>query len=234
MLIEKIIRKLKNDPDYKWESAYSIRDLVIISEGRFRQIIRGFLLKPFMKKSSGLIFVGNNVRVRHAYQFEVGKNLILEDHVNINALSFNGIKFGDHVSIGRNSTLLGTGIISHKGVGITIGNRTGINVNAYLGGQGGITIGDDVIMGPNVQIFSENHNFSDPTLTIKEQGLTRSGVIIGNNCWIGGGTTILDGVTIGDGCVIAAGSVVNKSVPANSVVGGVPAKIIKNRLSTDG
>ncbi|WDF53997.1 acyltransferase [Mucilaginibacter sp. KACC 22063] len=230
MLIEKVIRKLKNNPDYKWESPYTTRDLIAISWVRLWQAIRGLCLKPFMKRSSGLVFLGRQVKVRHAYQIEAGKNLILEDNVFVNALSFNGVKFGDHVSIGRNSTLLGTGIVSHKGIGITIGSRTGINAGAYLGGQGGITIGDDVIMGPNVQIFSENHNFSDPDIIIKEQGLTRSGVIIGSNCWIGGGATILDGVTVGNGCVIAAGSVVNKSVPDNSIVAGVPARIIKSRI----
>jgi len=119
---------------------------------------------------------------------------------------------------------------AYKGTGITIGDRTGISARAYFAGQGGITIGDDVIMGPGVQIFSENHNFSDSATTIKAQGVTKAPVIIGNNCWLGAGTTILAGVTVGDGCVVAAGSVVNKSIPANSIAAGVPAKVIKSRI----
>lgn len=231
MFIENLIRKLKNDPDYKWESTYSVKDLVYVTLFRSEQMIRGLFLKPFLEKSSGLIFIGSNVKVRHGYQFSAGKNLILEDNVSINALSFDGIKFGDHVSIARDSILFCTGIISFKGKGITIGNRTGISARVYMAGQGGIYIGDDVIMGPNVQIFSENHHFSDLSKTIKEQGVVKEPVTIGNNCWIGGGATILAGVHIGDGCVIAAGSVVNKSVPANSIVAGVPAKVIKSRES---
>jgi acetyltransferase-like isoleucine patch superfamily enzyme len=229
MIVEKLIRKLKNDPNYKWESAYSARDLFSVSMHRSIQIIRGLFLKPFIKKSTGLLFIGRRVKVRHGYQLIAGKNLILEDNVSINALSINGIHLGDHVSIARDSILFCTGVIAQKGTGITIGDRTGISARAYLAGQGGITIGNDVIMGPNVQIFSENHNFSDRLITIKEQGVTRQSVSIGNNCWLGAGATILAGVTIGDGCVVAAGSVVNKSFAENSIVAGVPAQAIKSR-----
>lgn len=229
MLIEKLIRKLKNDPNYKWENPYSVRDLTCIMATRFGQALRGLFLKLFLKRSSGLIFLGSNVKVKHAYQLSVGKNFILEDNASVNALSDQGITIGDHVSIARDSIIFCTGIISQKGTGITIGHRTGINARAYLGGQGGITIGNDVIMGPNVQIFSENHNFAQPAMPIKQQGVTRKAVTIGNGCWIGAGATILAGVDIGDGCVIAAGSVVTKSVPANMIVAGVPARIIKSR-----
>ncbi len=229
MFIEQLIRKVKNDPNYKWENSYSFRDLVVITLGRAEQIVRGLFWKLFLKKSHGLIFIGSQVKIKHAYQISTGKNLILEDRVSINALSENGIILGDHVSIARDSILFCTGIISQKGTGITIGNRTGISARAYFAGQGGITIGDDVIFGPNVQIFSENHVFSNLSVNIKEQSVTKHAVFIGNNCWIGGGATILAGVSICDGCVIAAGSVVTKSVPPNSIVAGVPAKLVKNR-----
>lgn len=228
-MIEKIIRKLKNDPNYKWESAYSVRDLACVTRVRAWQAFRGIFLKPFMKKSHGLIFLGSHVKVRHAYQLSAGKNLILDDNVSINALSVNGIQLGDDVSIARDSILFCTGVIAQKGTGITIGHRTGIGSRAFLAGQGGITIGNDVITGPNIQVFSENHNFSDTGKTIKDQGVTKQATVIGNNCWLGAGITILAGVHIGDGCVIAAGSVVTRSVPPNSVVAGVPAKVIKTR-----
>lgn len=228
-MVETIIKKLKNDPNYKWDSAYSGRDLVIVTWMRSWQALRGLFLKPFLKRSLGLVFLGCRVKVKHAYQLSAGKNLILDDNVSINALSVNGIQLGNHVSIARDSILFCTGIIAQKGTGIIIGDRTGIGARAFIAGQGGVTIGNDVITGPNIQIFSENHNFNDTLHTIKEQGVTKQPTVIGNNCWLGGGITILAGVTIGDGCVIAAGSIVTKSVPPNSVVAGVPAKVVKTR-----
>lgn len=228
-MIEKLIRKLKNDPNYKWESPHTTRDLLSISWVRVWQLVRGMMLKPFLKKSSGFLFVGRRVKVRHAYKITAGKNLILEDNVSLNALSEDGIVFGDNVSIARDCILFCTGVVAYRGKGITIGDRTGMSARAYLAGQGGITIGADVIMGPNVKIFSENHLFADLNVTIKEQGVAKQAVSVGNNCWIGAGSTILAGVTIGDGCVVAAGSVVNRSFPANSVIGGIPAKLLKTR-----
>src|ERR1700743_2485640 len=123
MLVEKLIKKLKNDPDYKLESSHSARDLFSISIHRSVQALRGLFLKPFLRKSKGLMFIGKHVKVRHGYQITAGKSLILEDNVSLNALSDNGITFGDHVSIARDSILFCTGVIAHRGVGITIGDR---------------------------------------------------------------------------------------------------------------
>jgi acetyltransferase-like isoleucine patch superfamily enzyme len=110
-----------------------------------------------------------------------------------------------------------------------MGNNVGINSQCYIAGQGGIVIGDDVDIGPQVKIFSENHNFSDKSIAIRTQGVKRIGVQIGKDCWIGSGVTILDGVEVGQGSVVAAGSVVTANVPVNCIVAGVPAKVIKTR-----
>ena len=86
-----------------------------------------------------------------------------------------------------------------------------------------------MIFGPRVNVFSENHIFDRLDTPIKNQGVKKENTIIGNNVWIGANASIMAGVKVGNGCVIAAGSVVTKDIPDFSVVGGVPAKIIKNR-----
>jgi acetyltransferase-like isoleucine patch superfamily enzyme len=226
-MIAKIISKLKGDSTYNIGSTYSSREWFVILYERGFQILRGFIAKLFLLKVKGICFKGRNVIIKHRSLFSSGKNLILESNVSINALSETGINLGDNVTISRNCTLICTGVISHKGVGITIGNNTGINSYCYLGGQGGIEIGDNVIIGPQVKIFSENHNFSDASTIIKNQGVTRLGVKIESDCWIGSGATILDGVVLKKRTVVAAGSVVNQSFEENSLIGGIPAKLIK-------
>ena len=79
-----------------------------------------------------------------------------------------------------------------------------------------------------INIHSENHNFANTTKLIREQGVTSKGISIGNNVWVGAKVTFLDGCVVGNNCVVAAGAVVNGVFPDNCVIGGVPAKIIKN------
>ena len=230
-LISNLIARLKNNPAYKWESEYTLRCLIVIIYGRGIQLVRGTVTRMFIK-SKGLVFTGRNVVIKHKHLLTAGKNLILEDNVYINALSSEGIELKDNVTIARDCTLICTGVVAQKGKGIKIGHNTGINAGAYLAGQGGIEIGNDVIIGPGVKIFSENHNFSAKEKIIKHQGVNREGVKIKDNCWIGANVTVLDGVTIGGGCVIAAGSVITRSVPENTVAGGIPARVLRKRFDT--
>ena len=122
-----------------------------------------------------------------------------------------------------------TGVLRDLGESLTIGNNVGINHYCFIGVRGNIKIGDNVIFGPRVSVFSENHNFDRLDIPIKDQGETRKDTLIGNDVWIGASSVILSGVKIGDGAIIAAGSVVNKDVPSNAIVAGVPAKMIKRR-----
>jgi galactoside O-acetyltransferase len=95
--------------------------------------------------------------------------------------------------------------------------------------SGGFTIGNNVMMGPFVFVETANHRFDRLDAPVREQGLEYAQVTINDDVWIGANSTILPGVTIGKGAVIAAGAVVTKDVPADAVVGGVPARVIKNR-----
>lgn len=228
--IQNYIRRIKGDSIYTIDSNIKITDLIFLVIKRFSQRLRGLCRRFLGVNSGGNMFLGRNVYFDHRNHLKVGKNVIIEDNVYINALGKDGIIIGNDVTIQRNSILIVTGVIQNIGKGIIIHDNVGINSGAYLGGQGGITIGRNVIIGPGVNIFSENHVFEDVNQLIKKQGESRMEVHIQEDCWIGSGSTILAGVTIGKGSVVAAGAVVNKSFPEFSVIGGVPAKLIKSRV----
>lgn len=117
-------------------------------------------------------------------------------------------------------------IFSHR---ISVGKRVIVNVNGYIDGRGGITIGDHVIIGPNCVISSCEHNHQDMDVPIYQQPVKYAPITIGNDVWIGANVFVKCGVTIGDGSVIAAGTTVGKDVPAYCVFGGSPGKIIGYR-----
>ncbi len=105
-----------------------------------------------------------------------------------------------------------------------IGKNVFINFNCTFLDMGGITIEDDVLIGPNVSLLTEGH----PVSPEERHSLIPKSIHIRKNAWIGAGATILQGVTIGENAIIAAGAVVSKDVPGNTIVGGIPAKIIKH------
>jgi acetyltransferase-like isoleucine patch superfamily enzyme len=115
------------------------------------------------------------------------------------------------------------------GKNITVGKNVFINSCCQFQDQGGITIGDDALIGHRVVIATLNHGIQ----ANDRVSLYPAPTTIGNRVWIGAGAVVLPGVTIGDNAIIAAGAVVTKDVPANTIVGGVPAKIIKKIETVD-
>lgn len=113
------------------------------------------------------------------------------------------------------------------GQNIVIGKDVFLNASCHFQDQGGITIGDGTLIGHGVVLATLNHDM-DPE---RRQDTVPSPIVIGRNVWIGANATVTPGVTIGDGAVVAAGAVVTRDVPPMTVVGGVPAKIIKTIAS---
>ena len=158
--------------------------------------------------------------------------ILISDNVEINALSRKGIVLGDNVSIHRNTVIECTGVLRELGEGLIIGNNVGIAQNCFIQVRGFVSIGSNVMFGPNVSIFSENHGFERTDVPMIKQTTVRKGVVIEDDVWLGTQSVILDGVTIGKGSIVAAGAIVNVNVPPYSIVAGVPAKIIKSRIIT--
>lgn len=127
---------------------------------------------------------------------------------------------GDNVNVER-------GAYFSSGGGISIGSGSGLGVNCMV--HGPLSIGDNVMMGPDVVILTHTHNIDRSDIPMGKQGSRIAKVTIGNDVWIGMRSIIMPGVNIGNGAVIGAGAVVTKDVPDYAIVGGVPAKVIKYR-----
>ena len=109
---------------------------------------------------------------------------------------------------------------------ITLGNRVFVNTNCTFLDTTSITIGDDTVLGCNVQLCTVEHPISPEERS--EKRLLAKPISIGKNCWIGAGVIVLPGVSIGDGTTIGAGSVVTKDIPARCVAFGSPCKVVRN------
>ncbi|MFH0753288.1 MAG: acyltransferase [Candidatus Omnitrophota bacterium] len=112
---------------------------------------------------------------------------------------------------------------------ISIGDRVSMNKSVFIDAaeHGEIVIGNDVSIGPNVVIRASNHEFREKMRLINQQGHVAGKIVIEDDVWIAANVVIVPGVVIGKGAVIAAGAVVNKDVPAYSLCGGVPARVLR-------
>ncbi|MEZ0609104.1 DapH/DapD/GlmU-related protein [Fibrella sp. WM1] len=225
-LLERIIR-LRN-PQFRLAPTLSMSLIWAFSWQQGLALLRGsrVLLQGRNPKA---MLRGRGVRFFNLPQIRWGRFLKLGDHVYCSAISTGGIHLGDHVSLGAFSRLVVSTTLDNPGQFIHLGDRVGIGEFAYLGGAGGLIIGDDCIIGQYFSCHPENHHFSDPDVPIRLQGVERQPILIGANCWIGSKVTVLSGVTIGAGSVVAAGAVVTQSFPPNSLIGGVPARLLRLR-----
>ena len=113
------------------------------------------------------------------------------------------------------------------------GNNVSLHDFCYIDAVGGIKIGDNVRIAHNCSLISGQHKYNERGKTIVDSGYVLAPICIGDDVWLGTGVVVLPGVTIGEGCVVAANSVVNKDVEPYSIVGGIPAKLIKKRFEEE-
>jgi acetyltransferase-like isoleucine patch superfamily enzyme len=225
-LLNSLISKIKGE-SFTFDKRIPAAYMRSIALERLMMLARG-IITPVRKK--GYFFRGSNTKIKCKKKIRFGRNVTIAANCYIDALSVNGITLGNNVSLGRNTTIECTGTMSQLGVGLTTGNGVGFGTHGFFGCAGGIYIGDNTIFGNYVTMHSENHIFTDILKPIKDQGVTRKGIIIGSNCWIGAKVTILDGVKVEDGCILAAGSVLTAGTfESNGIYGGNPAKLIRKR-----
>jgi acetyltransferase-like isoleucine patch superfamily enzyme len=175
------------------------------------------------------VFIGPHVQVRGSRQLRLAPSSTIEGGCRIDAVSRDGVWLGPRTKLGAGTVVSSTSHISRLGTGLRFGRDSSCGEWCYFGASGGITIGDDVIMGQFVSFHAQEHEFNDSEELIRRQGTSETGIEIGNGTWIGAKATFLDGANVGAGSVVAAGAVVRGDHPPNVVLAGVPARVVRQR-----
>ncbi len=171
--------------------------------------------------------IENRVRLRFANYIRLGNGVYLDQSTYLHACP-HGIEIGDNTIIMHGAILHVYNFRELPNARIKIGQDSLVGEYCVIRGQGGVEIGDRVYTSPFTQIIAVNHVFEDPEVPFIDQGITAEGIVIEDDVWLGSGAIITVGVRVGYGAVVAAGAVVTQDVPANTVVGGIPAKEIRN------
>lgn len=178
-------------------------------------------------QAEGLPAIERRVRLRHMRHIRLGRGVYLDEGVYLHACP-GGIEIGAGTCVMHNAELHVFNFRDLPHAFIKIGRGTFIGESVIIRGQGGVTIGDAVLIAPMAKILAVNHTFTDITRPVLAQGITGAGIVIDDGAWIGAGAAILDGVRIGAGAVIGANAVVTRDVPARCVAVGVPARIVRD------
>ena len=193
--------------------------------------LRKIFYPSIFKKVGKNVVFGRGITIRHPGKIEIGSQVVVEDNCVLDAKgdSNQGITIGDGVIVSRNV------ILSCKNGDINIGNNTVIGINSLVHAlqDSNVVIGNDVLVAAYVYLIGGgNYNFGKPDLPIRKQGLvSKGGITIADNVWLGASVNVTDGVTIAEGNIIGAYSLVNKSVETKDYISfGIPAKPHKGRI----
>ncbi len=187
--------------------------------------IRSVAYRPVMTMH-GRAAIEASVRLRYTENIRLGSGVYLDHGVYLHACP-GGISIDDDTVVMHESILHVYNFRNLPQSGIWIGKRCFIGERTVIRGQGGVTIGDDVLIAPHVQILAVDHVVSTSRVPINAQGLSARGIVVEDGAWLGGGAIITDGVRIGRNAVVGAGSVVTHDIPAASVALGVPARVVR-------
>jgi acetyltransferase-like isoleucine patch superfamily enzyme len=168
------------------------------------------------------VVFGQNVVLRHPHKIVLGDDVVIDDNCLLDAKGSEnqGIRIGSGVFIGRNT------ILSCKNGDIDIADGANLGFNCEVFSASRVRIGRDTLLAAYVYLVGGDHEASDPSRPVIEQGRRSLGIVLGDGAWIGAGATVLDGVVIGDRAVVGASAVVRESVPAGRTAVGVPARVL--------
>jgi acetyltransferase-like isoleucine patch superfamily enzyme len=189
--------------------------------------LRKYLYRKVLKNIGRGTLIGYGVSIRNPKSISVGKGTLVDDFCLFNAktTSMKGLKIGNNCVIGLR-TFITTGYNGY----VVINDNVHVNgPDTHIVGSGGVSVGENVMIGARVSIVSTNHVFKRRDILIKDQGTTAKGIVIEDDVWLGTGVVVLDGITIHKGAVVGAGAIVTKDIPEYAVAVGVPSKVIKFR-----
>jgi galactoside O-acetyltransferase len=192
--------------------------------------LRKLLYPSIFAQMNQHVYIQNDVEFLNTAGIELGHGVFIFKGVRLDAKGHpaNRIQVGNRVAIERYVEI---GCLDNTY--IHIDEDTFIAPNVCIAGPGNIKIGKHCMIASHSGIYANSHIFADPMSLIRQQGITRQGIVIEDDCWLGHGVTVLDGVTIGQGSVIGAGAVVNQDIPPFSVAVGTPARVIKSRTAKE-
>jgi acetyltransferase-like isoleucine patch superfamily enzyme len=187
--------------------------------------LRGFGYRLLLR-ADGTPAIEQGVRLRYIENIRLGRNVYLDQGCYLHACP-DGIAIGDDSVIMHGTILHVFNFRDLPHAGITIGKRCFIGERSVIRGQGGVRIGDDVLLAPHVQILAIDHVVTTSRVPIMDQGIRGAGIVIEDGAWLGAGSIITDGVRIGRNAVVGAGAVVTRDVPDGTVAVGVPARVVR-------
>jgi len=227
--VVRIARRLKGDETFAIDPRLTTSDLLGFALRRAIMALRGLILSARTRSWVFPVFVGRGVRIIGARHLRLSPGVTIDDYCRLDCVGKQGISLGRGATLRRGTQIEVTSVMRQLGEGAVIGERVGISEGCFIGAKGLVSIGDDTIIGPGTRIIAENHVFASRGQSIMSQGVTRQGIDIGADCWLGAGVVVLDSVSIGEGSVVGAGAVVNRSIEPYTVAAGVPARTLKNR-----
>ena len=190
-------------------------------------LLRKYLYKRVFKRMGKGVVIAGGVLIRHPSSISIDDNTLIDESCILDSktVSKKGIYIGKNCIIGYR-TYITTGFEGY----VAIGDNVHVNgPDTHILGNGGVVIGENVLIAARVSIVSANYVIKGRAILVKDSVTTTKGVVIEEEVWLGTGVIVLDGVKIHKGAVVGAGAVVTKDIPEYAVAIGVPAKVVKFR-----